>query len=135
MFVLAETVTVTLSIWAPNSGYYGLLITSSKIFLYMIPFIHCKKSFCLDLEMYIALFFSGVTWFQSATTLESALSFSIALKLVILTLLSWSVVLRSNLSIVDMLHSLHLVKADTFLWNWSNHAQTLMEKLLWSWQS
>ena len=114
MFAFAETVTVTSSIWAPSSGYYGLLITSSKIFLYMIPFIHCKRSFCLDLEMYIARFFSDVTWFQSATTPESALSFNIALKLLILTLLSWSVVLRSNLSIVDMLHSLHLEKGDTF---------------------
>ena len=43
----------------------------------------------------------------------------------------WKLV-QSNLSIADMLHSRHLVIADTFLRNWQNHVQTLIEKPLYS---
>ena len=37
-----------------------------------------------------------------------------------------------NLPIVDMLYNGHLVIADTFLRNWLNHGQTLIEKPLYS---
>ena len=43
----------------------------------------------------------------------------------------WKLV-QSNLSIADMLYSRHLVIADTFLRNWQNHVQTLIEKPLYS---
>ena len=37
--------------------------------------------------------------------------------------------LRSNVSVVDMLYNGHLVIADTFLGNQSNHGQILIENL------
>ena len=40
--------------------------------------------------------------------------------------------LPSNLSIADRLYSEHLVIADAFQWNRSNHDQTLTEKPLYS---
>ena len=40
--------------------------------------------------------------------------------------------IQSNLSIADMLYNGHLVMADTFLRNRSNHGQTLVEKPLYS---
>ena len=40
--------------------------------------------------------------------------------------------LQSNLSIVDMLYNEYLVIADPFPRNWPNHAQTLIEKPLYS---
>ena len=39
---------------------------------------------------------------------------------------------QSNLSIVDMLYSGHLVIADTFLRDRPNHGQILLEKFLYS---
>ena len=40
--------------------------------------------------------------------------------------------LQSNLFIADMLYNEHLVIADPFPRNWPNHAQTLIEKPLYS---
>ena len=41
-------------------------------------------------------------------------------------------ILHWNLSIADTLYSGHLVIADTFSRNWTNHGQTLIEKPLYS---
>ena len=39
-----------------------------------------------------------------------------------------AIILQSHLSIADMLCNGHLIIGDTFLWNWQNHGQTLIEK-------
>ena len=47
-----------------------------------------------------------------------------------ITILTILFIVQSNLYIADMLYNGHLVIADTFLRNWPNHGQTLIEKPL-----